>query len=283
MVRIAANRRWSPRLIASAVAVAISGVLILLAARLSHFTETVDKKAAYLQSPAWMESVKIYLRQVSDGSWAVFAMGYPQTQTLFIGNGSIDPSTEPSLDRVVQTQFLPAAHLSQDGLHSRIDSGKQLWLDSSVVTCNISDFGGNCTFINFYDWSEEAVYSSLAIAGYWYVASSVHPDLSLVAVVSCGSDRPWFPWSTRRWREPFVVEFFDTRNNHRVGRSFELPMDVDKPSWNSAQLIRGWTPDGRWLVLANAGDSFGSDSFTRIWAISLNNAELEHFLPEPTP
>jgi hypothetical protein len=266
------------------LAIAVAYAAVVYTRNLGFSKRPPDKQLAYFQSDDWLDNSNLELRGMQDGSWAVFPMTTDQFLAFYSvrsPKGSVTAYTEvrsePSSELVSTTRFLPGIYLEKSGFVVKVIDGEQLWR-SSIAPRNPEGFA-SIPYQGMAKYEPEQILSIYTFSGYVYMGHAEHPSLPLIAVVSSAVDQPWFPWTSRKFAAPLVVEFFSTLSKERIGKSHELVRSTDG-YLRGFQRVRGWTPDGQWLLMTSAGKAGGIDAFSRIWAVSLQMAELEGFAAE---
>jgi hypothetical protein len=276
------RRHFAIALVLLTIAVACAAVVY--ARNLGFSKRPADKQLVFYQSDDWLQNSGIELRGMPDGSWAVFPMSTDQFHSLYLVGSPAGSATaysivraEPSSELVAATRFLSGIHLDKSGSVVKVTDGQQHWRQS-IAPLSPQGFA-SIPYQEMSEYEPKKITSTYSFAGYFYMGHAQHPTLPLIAVVSSANARPWFPWTSRVFAAPVVVEFFSTLSKERIGKSHELVRSTDG-YLRGFQRVRGWTPDGQWLLMTSAGEAGGIDAFNRIWAVSLQMAELEGFAAE---
>lgn len=236
-----------------------------------------------LSDPKWTGTMELVLRQTRDGGWALIPVTMSTINQLFGEDYFSSGKTvwsEPSAETVQACRFPPAIELPPGGGPRREPDGSSLWL--RTLTPNPQDgyisrygsrefvdmYSGNASFLPA-DW--------LLDPAKLYEKFSVPTGTGILDI--CESPTQPFIVAVlhERWAGRVIVRFFDALTRVQIGSDLLLA-DANPRAAGGYGMLRGWTPDGQWVVMTSMdpGDNqlSGSDPFERIWVVSLAEAGI---------
>jgi hypothetical protein len=278
-------------LLAGIISCVLFGLVVfgVLSLRSSAFAARETIKP--LSDPKWTGTMELVLRQTRDGGWALIPVTMSTINQLFGSDylsSGIKALSDPSPETVKSTRFPPAVELSPGGVALAVQDGASLWLR----TVEPGDRDG---FISLFRSREfVSMYSGGAVYLSWdwiknplklYEMLSISTDMQILDICESPSDPLIVAVLLDNRSRSVTIRFFDARTRIPIGPDLLLA-DADPRMDGGYGMLRGWTPDGQWVVMTSRdpGDNQlnGSDPFERIWVVSLEHAGIAPPQRKPT-
>lgn len=270
-------------LLAVFISCVVFGLIVFGLRSLSPSAFTTLKTVAPLSDPRWTGTEELVLRQTRDGGWALIPVTQSTINQLF-GEDYFSRSkavwSEPSAETVQACRFLPTIELPPGGGARQEPDGSSLWLRTLPPNPQdgyISDFGSR-EFITMYMGGASFLQNDwLLDPAKLYEKFSVPTGTRILDI--CESPTQPFIVAVlhERWAGRVIVRFFDALTRVRIGSDLLLA-DANPRAAGGYKTLRGWTPDGQWVVMTGIPDttySFaGTEGFERIWVVSLAEAGI---------